>query len=88
MASGKNNHNAFVVGIGFHLRCNRQGCYLTNGQQLSMVYALIDHRSDVKFFKMLYVISVEEGVRGYEHRKTAQNNKRKPQTAKKLPENL
>ena len=72
MASGKNNRNAFVVGIGFHLRCNRQGCCLTNGQQLSMVYTLIDHRSDVKFFKMHYVISVEEGVRRYEHRKTAQ----------------
>ena len=65
MASEKNNRNAFVVGIGFHLRCNRQGCCLTNGQQLSMVYTLIDHRSDVKFFKMHYVISVEEGVRGY-----------------------
>ena len=65
MASGKNNHNAFVVGIGFHLRCNRQGCYLTNGQQLSIVYTLIDHRSDLKFFKTHY-------VRGYEHRQTAQ----------------
>ena len=72
MTSSKNNHYTFVVGIGFHLRCNRQWCYLTNGQQLSMVYALIDHRSGFKFFKMHYVISVEEGVRGYEHRKTAQ----------------
>ena len=65
MASGKNNHNAFVVGIGFHLRCNLQGCYLTNGQQLSIVYTLIGHRSDLKFFKTHY-------VRGYEHRQTAQ----------------
>ena len=72
MASGKNNHNTFVVGIGFHLRCNRQGCYLTNGQQLSMVYTLIDHRSDAKVFKTYHVISVEEGVRGFDHRKTAQ----------------
>ena len=72
MASGKNNHNTFAVGIGFHFRCNRQGCYLTNGQQLSMVKTLIDHRSDVKVFKTHYVISVEESVRGYEHRKTAQ----------------
>ena len=86
MASGNNNHNSFAVGIGFHLRCNRQGCYLTNGQQLSMVYTLIDHRSDVKVFKTYHVISVEEGVRGLDHRQTAQNNIRKPQTALKLPQ--
>ena len=37
-----------------------------------MVKTLIAHRSDVKVFKTHYVISVEENVRGYEHRKTAQ----------------
>ena len=37
-----------------------------------MVYTLIDHRSDVKVFKTYYVISMEEGVRGFDHRQTAQ----------------
>ena len=61
--------------------------------ELVIVHTLIDHRSDVKFFKTHYIISVEGGVRQYEHRKTeqkisintAQNNIRKPQTAFKLP---
>ena len=53
-----------------------------------MVYTLIDHRSDVKVFKTYHVISVEEGVRGLDHRQTAQNNIRKPQTALKLPQNF
>ena len=40
--------------------------------ELVIVHTLIDHRSDVKFFKTHYIISVEGGVRQYEHRKTEQ----------------